>query len=391
LARFGTKNGTGTQLNHEEHKEDEVKNAGESGLQDVSLQDKSAAPSFLPASQLPGVPAVSRPEGDHAIRSTNCPAPNCAVSVSIITYQHADFIRQCLDSVLMQETTFPFEILLGEDDSSDGTREICQEYADKHPNLIRLFLHNREDNLVINGRATGRRNLVNNLQQARGKYIALLDGDDYWTDPTKLQRQYECLENDPEAAGCFHDWLIVNEGSGVKRRRIGARIIDSRVDTQSLIREKNIPTASMFFRNTIDWSDPPDLFFDTIKGGYLVALMVAQQGSWTFLDQTMSVYRVHSGGVWSGVDAPNDNHQENAAFFRHLAQWPDLQSLRPVIVSRYRLDLRRWAVAEAQEGRNLSSLRHFLMSLGQKDRTGRGYLNPVRYLWALLAPLRSSH
>ncbi|MEN8165135.1 MAG: glycosyltransferase, partial [Acidobacteriota bacterium] len=249
-------------------------------------------------------------------------------SISITTYQHAHFIRQCLASVLMQETTFPFEILLGEDDSTDGTREICQEYADKHPDRIRLFLHKREDNLEIHGRATGRRNLVNNLQQAKGKYIALLDGDDYWTDPTKLQRQFDVLENDSEATGCFHDCEILNEETGTSRRRVGEREIDTRVDTQSLIRQNNIPTASMFFRNVIDWHNPPDLFSDTIKADYLVALMVSQHGPWTYLDRLMSVYRVHPGGLWSGVESPHDNHQENVEFFAELAQWPEFQSLR---------------------------------------------------------------
>lgn len=312
------------------------------------------------------------------------------VSVSIITYRHGDFIRQCLESVLMQETSFPFEILLGEDESSDGTREICQEYAEKYPDLIRLFLHKREDNLEIHGRATGRLNLLNNLQQAKGKYIALLDGDDYWTDPTKLQIQFDAMEADSGAMGSFHDCEILNQETGSSRPRIGDRPIDTDVDLGSLIRENNIPTASMFFRNTVDWYDLPDLFFDTIKGDYMVAIMVARKGPWKYLDEKMSVYRVHSGGQWSGVESANDHHQENVTFFRQLAQWPEFDKIRPVMRSRCRLDLRQLALAEGKKGEVLSSVRHFVMSLGPKDRTSRKYLSLPRCLLALLSPVKKA-
>ena len=116
------------------------------------------------------------------------------VSVCVQTYQHADFIKQCLDSILMQQTNFDFEILLGEDESTDGTKEICIEYAEKHPDKIRLFLHKRENVIHIGGHPTGRFNMLYNLNEARGKYIALCEGDDYWTDPLKLQKQVDFLE-----------------------------------------------------------------------------------------------------------------------------------------------------------------------------------------------------
>src|SRR5690606_9572949 len=92
------------------------------------------------------------------------------VSVLVQTYNHAPYIRQCLDGILMQETDFDFEILLGEDASTDGTREICIEYAQEHPDKIRLFLHSRENNISINGRPSGRFNFCNNLFEANGEY-----------------------------------------------------------------------------------------------------------------------------------------------------------------------------------------------------------------------------
>ena len=113
------------------------------------------------------------------------------VSVCVVTYQHKDFIRSCLDGILMQKTNFPFEIILGEDESTDGTREICKAYAEKYPDKIKLFLRSRKDVIYINQHATGRFNFMENLKAARGKYIAFCEGDDYWIDEYKLQKQVD--------------------------------------------------------------------------------------------------------------------------------------------------------------------------------------------------------
>ena len=111
------------------------------------------------------------------------------VSVCIQAYEHALYIDECIQSVLSQKIDFEIEILIGEDLSSDKTREICISYAKRYPNLIRLFLHDRSNNIKINNISTGRFNLLYNLASANGKYIALCDGDDYWKDEYKLKSQ----------------------------------------------------------------------------------------------------------------------------------------------------------------------------------------------------------
>ena len=116
------------------------------------------------------------------------------VSICVVTYNHQNYIKQCLDGVLMQECNFEYEVLLGEDNSTDTTRKLCIEYAERFPDKIRLFLHDRSNVIYINGKPTGRFNFIYNLKQAKGKYIALCEGDDYWTDPTKLQKQVDFLE-----------------------------------------------------------------------------------------------------------------------------------------------------------------------------------------------------
>ena len=136
--------------------------------------------------------------------------PEPVVSVRITTYQHADYIRDAVEGVLMQQTDFPFEIIIGGDESTDGTREICIEYAKKYPELIRLFLHKRENNIAILGKPSHIFQYTYNSFQLRGKYVAGCSGDDYWTDPLKLQKQCEFLNKNNEYSMCYTDYKIVD-------------------------------------------------------------------------------------------------------------------------------------------------------------------------------------
>lgn len=135
------------------------------------------------------------------------------LSVCVVTYQHEDYIVDCLEGILMQNTSFPIEVILGEDCSKDKTREICQAYALKYPDKIRLLLHHRENNIKISGKATGRFNLIYSLLSAKGKYIALCEGDDFWTDPSKLQGQVDFLEQNKGCSLTYHPWVNLDDDS----------------------------------------------------------------------------------------------------------------------------------------------------------------------------------
>ena len=172
---------------------------------------------------------------------------NIVVSVCVQTYQHAPYIKECLDGILMQETDFPFEVLLGEDASTDGTREICIEYAKKHPHKIKLFLHSRENNIKVGGEPTGRFNFLYNLYSARGNYIALCEGDDYWTDPLKLQKQVDFLEKNEDCSLCFHNAEVVFENSN-KDKILFRELEDRNYSGEEVLRKWTIPTASVVFR-----------------------------------------------------------------------------------------------------------------------------------------------
>jgi len=219
------------------------------------------------------------------------------VSVCLQTYNHAAYIAQALDSVLMQKTDFDYEIILGEDESSDGTREICIDYAERHADRIRLFLRSRKDVIPIHGRATGRFNFIENLKAAQGKYLALLDGDDYWTDPYKLQKQADFLDEHPDYAICFHRVREWNETTG-KIAGILPRSVRRSYRFVDLLHWNFIPTVSVMIRNkAID--EFPGWFYEIPVGDWPLFLLCAQHGEIGLINEVMAVYRVHSRGYWS--------------------------------------------------------------------------------------------
>ena len=173
------------------------------------------------------------------------------VSICVQTYQHAAYIQECLDGILMQKTTFPFEILLGEDDSTDGTREICLEYAEKFPDKIRLYLHHRENNIKIGGQATGRFNFVYNLYSAKGKYIALCEGDDYWTNPLKLQKQVDFMEKILDFGICFHKVEVFQQTKSILLEDTITREVPEVTTIRELAKGNFIHTPSVLFRNNL--------------------------------------------------------------------------------------------------------------------------------------------
>lgn len=220
------------------------------------------------------------------------------VSISVQTYQHASFIGECLDGILMQKTDFPFEIILGEDESIDGTREICIKYAEKYPDKIRLFLRSRKDVIYFKGNPTGRFNFIENLKDSRGKYIALCDGDDYWTDPLKLQKQVRFLEKNENYSICFHQSKrLYTNGKEVLFNNYSE---DKTFILKDIIKHNNISTASCIFRNyNINF---PNWFLNLPVADWALHILNTRFGEIYYLNECMSVYRIHSKGLWMGFD-----------------------------------------------------------------------------------------
>ncbi len=230
------------------------------------------------------------------------------VSVCVQTYQHRRYIEQCLNSILRQKTDFPFEIVLGEDESRDGTREICLEYAKKYAHIIRCYLRSRKDVIYVDGMPTGRFNGLSNIRSARGRYIALCEGDDYWTDSSKLQKQVVYLEKHPEYAMCFHNRIKVDQsGKPIENSELPEEM--KRPLTQEDIAMSKYPvppTATVMYRKSCLPKCLPTWAMRMPLLDRALAILATRSGDAGYLDFIGSVYRIHSGGVLGGVHRSKD-------------------------------------------------------------------------------------
>ena len=217
------------------------------------------------------------------------------MSVSVITYNHGQYIEKCLKSILNQKTRFSFEVIIGEDGSEDSTREKCISIANKHKDHVRLFLRSRADVIYIDGSPTGRFNTIENLKAAKGKYIALCEGDDYWTDEFKLQKQVDFLESNIEFNMCFHQTEVIENDS--KIRFFNRWESNLEFDLDYVLENQNfIATASCLFRNNIKI---PNWFYTVHAGDKVLHILNAEKGKIYYFSDSMAAYRIHQGGVWS--------------------------------------------------------------------------------------------
>lgn len=219
------------------------------------------------------------------------------VSVCIATHQHASFIKEAIDSVLMQKVDFPYEICIGEDGSTDGTREICLEYARKHPDKIRLFLRDRS-NPARNGFTVYMFNSAATFDACRGKYIALLDGDDYWLRPDKLQMQVNQLEGDPGLAASCHYAACILEGKPWFISVTPTNPVESFSIEDILKRDiGNLHTSTWLLRRgePLPWKGFGSCHFWEIP----IIVWTMLQGRGFAMPCVSSMYRAHPGGVFS--------------------------------------------------------------------------------------------
>lgn len=223
------------------------------------------------------------------------------VSVWVITYNHANFIRQCLDSILAQETEYSFELCIGEDASNDGTREICKEYAEKYPDIVRLFLRERDDSRREGCAGVWQFNFIETFKECRGEFIAMCDGDDFWSDKRKIQKQVDFLKAHPECSGCFHKIGQVDENGVIIAADMGYP--PHRQEFYSLdflLKYGNFsPVFSVVFRNHENVA--PEWIRMASLGDMIVHAGNLQRGDYGFIDEVMGFYRIHSGGLASGV------------------------------------------------------------------------------------------
>lgn len=213
------------------------------------------------------------------------------VSACIITYNHEEYITKTIEGALAQKMVYEYEIIISDDCSSDGTRDICRSYQERYPDKIKLILPER--NLGMSG------NWLKAISGCSGKYIAICEGDDFWTDPYKLQTQVEFLEKNPEFAICFHNSRIIYEEDAEMESYSNLPTQVEVTTFEDLAEGEYIYTATGVFRKN-DFQKFPISFYKYLNN-YTVDLHNAQFGKIKYLNSVMSVYRVHKGGVWSMV------------------------------------------------------------------------------------------
>ena len=225
------------------------------------------------------------------------------VSVLCTAYNHEQYLRDCLDGFVSQKTDFPFEVLVNDDCSTDKTAEILREYAAKYPAIIRPFY--QEKNLFSQVNMTGLFAKVF-YPNAKGKYIALCEGDDLWCDETKLQRQVDFLEAHPEYTACVHNTTLHFCTDNSADRPLIESHGDKDVDFATVIwgTSQAFHTSSILARREYI-VEPPDFQYVAAAHGftdYAIDLWLTMNGKVRFIDRPMSVYRISSNPeAWSSI------------------------------------------------------------------------------------------
>ena len=219
------------------------------------------------------------------------------VTVTSTTYNLAAYIKQALDSWLMQKTTFPVEILISDDGSTDGTIEIVESYMKDHPNI----------RLIKNNHAGMMPNFIKSIEECSGKYIALCDGDDYWIDENKLQKQYDFMESHPDFSACFTNSWVVNDNTGEKK--IAKTHLWDEADAMGLLAHRdddNIHmspghTSTYFFRNGLVKKYPEWMYGDVMTD-FPLYMIISQYGKAKFINDICTVYRSERAGSDSNTN-----------------------------------------------------------------------------------------
>ncbi len=224
------------------------------------------------------------------------------VSICTVAFNHQNYIEKMIQTILEQKTNFDYELLIHDDASSDATADIIKKYAIKYPNIIKPIF--QKENQFSQGI---RPNIEHNIPRAEGKYLAFCDGDDYWCDPFKLQKQIDFLEANLEFSGCAHNTRILKE------------TLANQLEEEFVINnpQKNVYTIDDFTKGEVYFHTSAFLFrlndenqknyilnlLKQIRGDWFRSILFASFGPIKYLDEVMSVYRIHDKGIWSELSA----------------------------------------------------------------------------------------
>jgi glycosyltransferase involved in cell wall biosynthesis len=212
------------------------------------------------------------------------------VSVAITAFNSEKWLARAIESVLMQQTTFPTEIVVADDCSTDGTAAVALRFRENHPDIVRVLTRNK--NVGI------QHNYYETFEMCRGKYIAWLDADDYWTDPSKLQIQTRALEDDPSIAVCGHFVRWVTSDKEVQKEY--PHLAPGRYGMSEIIRRNFLPSPSVIFRNGIN-RELPQWYFDVGPiTDWPIWILAAQSGDILMMDRVMADYQLTPNSSFTG-------------------------------------------------------------------------------------------
>ena len=281
------------------------------------------------------------------------------VSVKTITYNHEEYIARCIEGIVNQKTNFSFEYIIGEDCSTDDTLKIVQEYADKYPDIIRVITSESNVGACENDHRTD--------MACRGKYVAFCEGDDFWTDPHKLQKQVDFLETHPEYG------LVHTNFSCITEDKLLERIHDSRkIPTgdilQHLIKGNHIATASVCMRNDLLQAIR---IGETVKrnnwkmGDYPLWIEAAARFKVHYMPDDTMTYRIHSTSATHGLDMKGDYRffKDRYRIKRYYIEKFYCYELTPFINRMYYRELLKYAIFLKDEKMRKECCNFFKMNM----------------------------
>lgn len=234
--------------------------------------------------------------------------PDVKVSAMITAYNHERFIAQAIEGFLIQKTDFPSELVIVDDLSTDGTRDIIRRYWEKHPDRIRVLLNRHNLGAY--------RTLIRAHMACGGQYVAPMDGDDYWVSPDKLQRQADLLDGRPDCAMCFHSVTIVWDDGSRRPEVFRPKTIRDTYTLADLLEYNFIGACSPMYRRGLFAEYPPWLFLTPV-GDWAIHVLNAQYGDIGYIDEPMGVYRQHDRAMHSTKD-PAEKVRIAVEMFRHF-------------------------------------------------------------------------
>ena len=278
---------------------------------------------------------------------------NSMVTIASTTYNMEAFIAEALDSWLAQKTSFPFDIVISDDGSTDGTCDVVRRYMEKYPNI----------RLISTGHIGKMPNFIRSLKESKGKYIALCDGDDYWINPEKLQKQVDFMESHPDFSECFTNSYVLNTETG--KKKIAKTQIWDEADTEGLLKHRdndNVQmspghTSTFLYRNQY-LQDYPEWMYGDVMTDFPLYMLMSRYGKAKFINEITSVYRHRPDGVSSLNFTFEKNARKRIGVYRNVNRdfnYKYKKIINPIIADYY-FGLGKRLYKTGQKGKGLKSL-----------------------------------